>query len=72
MIDFSFINKGKGHLEAINTFFDRVKNNQITTSEEIDSMCFSTFTATKLQSMVKGDILNILDCYELEVSLQNR
>lgn len=72
MIDFSFINKGKGHLEAINTFFDRVKNNQITTSEEIDSMCFSTFTAIKLQSMVKGDILNILDCYELEVSLQNR
>ena len=59
--------KGKGHNEAIASFFQNVKNNNFSTKNEIYEMCFSTYTSIKLQEMSKGDILNILDCYRDEI-----
>jgi len=67
IINLSFVKKGKGHNEAIASFLHNVKNNNFSTKNEIYDMCFSTYTAIKLQKMSKGDILNIPDCYRDEI-----
>lgn len=67
MLKVSLIKKGKGHREAIASFFHKVKNNNFSTEKEINDMCFSAYTAIKLQEMSKGNILNISDCYRNEV-----
>lgn len=67
-IDFNFIAKSKGHNEAMNQFILRVKNNEFMKNEEINSVCFSTFTSLKLQTMDLGDILDISKCYKNEIS----
>jgi|TARA_B110000438_G_scaffold64797_1_gene65351 predicted dehydrogenase/D-arabinose 1-dehydrogenase-like Zn-dependent alcohol dehydrogenase len=61
------INKGKGHDEAIASFFQKIKNNNFSTKNEIHQMCFSTFTTIKLQKMSQGEIINIQDCYKDEI-----
>jgi len=68
MIDFNPIAKSKGHYEAINRFFLRVKNHELMKNKEINSVCFSTYTSLKLQNMNLGDILDIAKCYENEIS----
>ena len=65
--NFGLAKKGKGHNEAIASFFRNVKNNNFSTKNEIHEMCFSTYTSIKLQKMSKGDVLNILDCYRDEI-----
>ena len=67
ILNYSLIKKGKGHNEAIASFFRNVKNNNFSTKNEIHNMCFSTYTAIKLQKMTKGDIFNISDCYKNEI-----
>jgi predicted dehydrogenase/NADPH:quinone reductase-like Zn-dependent oxidoreductase len=59
--------KGKGHHEAISNFFQRIKNNRVSTENEINDIVFSTYIAIKLQKMSKGDSLNIFDCYKDEI-----
>ena len=59
--------KGKGHNEAISNFFQRIKNNRVSTENEINDIVFSTYIAIKLQKMSKGDSLNIFDCYKDEI-----
>tara|TARA_B100001250_G_scaffold413691_1_gene448650 strand:- start:237 stop:2303 length:2067 start_codon:yes stop_codon:yes gene_type:complete len=68
IIDFNPIAKSKGHNEAINKFVLKVKNNEFMKNEEINSVCFSTFTSLKLQAMNLGDILDIAKCYKNEIS----
>ena len=63
----SLVKKGKGHREAIASFLHNAKNNNFSTKKEINDMCFSAYTAIKLQEMSKGNILNILDCYRNEI-----
>tara|TARA_B100000674_G_C37609595_1_gene809204 strand:- start:256 stop:792 length:537 start_codon:yes stop_codon:yes gene_type:complete len=67
MIDFNPIAKSKGHYEAINRFFLRVKNHELMKNKEINSVCFSTYTSLKMQNMNLGDILDIAKCYENEI-----
>jgi len=67
ILNCSLVKKGKGHNEAIASFFRNVKNNNFSTKNEIHEMCFSTYTSIKLQKMSKGDVLNILDCYRDEI-----
>ena len=67
IFNFSFIKKGKGHDEAMASFLHNVKNNNFSSKDEIHEMCFSTYTALKLQKMAKGDVLNISDCYKNEI-----
>jgi len=67
ILNFSFIKKGKGHNEAMASFLLNVKNNNFSSEDEIHEMCFSTYTSLKLQKMVKGDFLNISDCYRDEI-----
>ena len=67
ILNCSLVKKGKGHNEAIASFFSNVKNNNFSTKNEIHEMCFSTYTSIKLQKMSKGDVLNILDCYRDEI-----
>ena len=59
--------KGKGHNEAISNFLQRIKNNRVSTENEINDIVFSTYIAIKLQKMSKGDSLNIFDCYKDEI-----
>ena len=59
--------KGKGHNGAITTFLQNVRNNKTSTESEIYKICFSTYVSIKLQTMSKGDFLNILDCYRDEI-----
>ena len=66
-LNFSFISKGKGHHEAINSFFQKIKSNKFTSEKEIHDMCFSTYVSIKLQKMFKGDILDITDSYNNEI-----
>ena len=70
ILNYSLIKKGKGHKEAIDSFFHNVKNNNFSTTNEIHNMCFSTYTSIKLQKMSKGDILNISDSYRDEILSQ--
>ena len=70
ILNCSLIKKGKGHEEAISSFFYNVKNNNFSTKNEIHNMCFSTYTSIKLQKMSKGDILNISDSYRDEILSQ--
>tara|TARA_B100000965_G_scaffold138450_1_gene115260 strand:- start:7829 stop:9919 length:2091 start_codon:yes stop_codon:yes gene_type:complete len=67
IFNFGSPKKGKGHDEAITTFFSNVKNNNFSTESEIYQMCFSTYVSIKLQKMSKGDVLDILDCYRDEI-----
>jgi len=67
ILNCSLVKKGKGHNEAIASFFRNVKNNNFSTKNEIHEMCFSTYTSIKSQKMSKGDVLNILDCYKDEI-----
>ncbi len=67
IFNFSAPKKGKGHNEAITTFFRNVKNNKFSTESKIYEMCFSTYVSIKLQKMSKGDVLDILDCYTDEI-----
>ena len=64
---FNYINKGKGHDQAISSFFSRVRNDNFSTNSEINDICFSTYTAIRLQKMEKGDVLNILDTYKNDI-----
>jgi predicted dehydrogenase len=63
----NFINKGKGHDQAISSFLGRVKNNNFSTKDEINNICFSTYTAISLQKMIKGDVFNIEENYNNEI-----
>ena len=65
---FSFYKKGKGHDQAIRSFLSKVKNHIITTENEIDNICFSTYSAIRLQNMWKGDLIRIRDDYKREIS----
>jgi len=67
ILNFSSPKKGKGHNEAITTFFRNIRNNKFSTESEIHDMCFSTYVSIKLQKMSKGDVLDILDCYKDEI-----
>tara|TARA_B100000579_G_scaffold437895_1_gene469744 strand:- start:303 stop:2381 length:2079 start_codon:yes stop_codon:yes gene_type:complete len=67
IFNYSFIKKGKGHDEAMALFLRNIKNNNFSSKDEIHEMCFSTYTSLKLQKMVKGDVLNIADCYRDEI-----
>lgn len=67
IFDFNKIKKGKGHKESISHFFKRVKNNRVSTENEINDIVFSTYVAIKLQKMSKGDFLDIFDCYKDEI-----
>jgi len=67
ILNSSLVKKGKGHNEAITSFFQKVKNNDFSTKNEIHEMCFSTYTSIKLQKMSKGDVLNISDSYRNEI-----
>ena len=70
ILSYSLVKKGKGHIDSINSFFSKVKNNDFSTKNEIINMCFSAYTSIKLQKMSKGDILNISDCYRDEILSQ--
>lgn len=61
------IKKGKGHYEAISDFLTRVKSMKASTKNEINKICFSTYTSLKLQGMMKGDILNVIDSHRDEI-----
>ena len=63
----NFINKGKGHDQAISSFLGKVKNNNFSTKDEINNICFSTYTAISLQKMIKGDVFNIEENYNKEI-----
>tara|TARA_B100001175_G_scaffold309203_1_gene310584 strand:- start:5066 stop:7144 length:2079 start_codon:yes stop_codon:yes gene_type:complete len=67
IFNYNFIKKGKGHDEAIDSFFRNVKNNNFSTKDEIHKMCFSTYTSIKLQKMSKGDVFNISDSFRDEI-----
>jgi predicted dehydrogenase len=61
------IKKGKGHDQAISLFLSRVKNNIFSSKDEINNICFSTYTAISLQKMIKGDVFNIEENYKDEI-----
>ena len=61
------IKKGKGHDQAISLFLNKVKNNIFSTKDEINHICFSTYTAISLQKMIKCDVLNIEENYNSEI-----
>jgi D-arabinose 1-dehydrogenase-like Zn-dependent alcohol dehydrogenase len=63
----NFCKKGKGHDQAIRSFLSKVKNHSITTEKEIDNICFSTYTAIRLQKMLKGDKIRIQDEYNRDI-----
>ena len=67
ILNYSFIKKGKGHDEAMSLFLRNVKNNNFSTKDQIDEICFSTYISIKLQKMLKGDVFNISDCYKDEI-----
>jgi len=67
IFNYSLVKKGKGHNESIASFFSKAKTNSFSTKSEINRICFSTFTALKLQKMSKGDVIDILDCYKNEI-----
>tara|TARA_B100000780_G_scaffold96709_1_gene67444 strand:- start:2043 stop:4088 length:2046 start_codon:yes stop_codon:yes gene_type:complete len=64
----NIIKKGKGHDQAISLFLSKVKNKTFSTKNEINNICFSTFTAISLQKMIKGDLVNIEESYNNEIS----
>ena len=63
----NLIKKGKGHDQAISSFLNRVKSNEHSTKDEIENICFSTYAAISLQTMMSGDIRNIQEDYKKEV-----
>ena len=63
----NLIKKGKGHKEAINSFFLRIKNKEFSTETEINEICLSTFVSIRLQRMSSGDKINIIDDYKDKV-----
>ena len=63
----NIIKKGKGHDQAISSFLNKVKNNNFSTENEINDICFSTYTAISLQKMIKGDVINIEEIYKNEI-----
>ena len=63
----NFIKKGKGHDQAISTFLSRIKKDKYSTKDEINNICFSTYTSISLQKMIKGDIFNIHEDYKNEI-----
>lgn len=67
----SMIKKGKGHDEAINSFFNRIKNKKYLSSNEINHLCFSTYISIKMQNMFSGDSLNISQEFQKEVLSKN-
>ena len=67
IFNFDSVKKGKGHNESIASFFESVNNDNFSTENEINAMCFSTYISIKLQKMSKGEVLNIIDCYQDEI-----
>lgn len=63
----NFCKKGKGHDQATGSFLIKVKNHNITPEKEIDNICFSTYTAIRLQKMWKGEIIRIQDDYNRDI-----
>ena len=63
----NIIKKGKGHDQAISSFLNKVKNNNFSTENEINNICFSTYTAISLQKMNSGDVFNIEENYHNEI-----
>ncbi len=61
------IKKGKGHIQAVDSFLERIKNNNFSTKNEIENICFSTYAAISLQNMIEGDTLNIEKDYNNEI-----
>ena len=66
--NFSFITKGKGQQEAVNSFIDNVKNKNFSSKNEINDICFSTYTSIKLQEMNEGDHIEIQEEFKKEIS----
>ena len=44
------VKKGKGHEQAISLFLNKIKEKKYTSYEEINHMCFSTYTAINLKN----------------------
>ncbi len=61
------IKKGKGHIQAVDSFLERIKNNNFSTKNEIENICYSTYAAISLQNMIEGDTLNIEKDYNNEI-----
>ncbi len=70
ILDFNFIKKGKGHAEAVQTFFERIQSNSISTTKEIDQLCLSTFISLKLQNMSQGENVDIHQLYRNQILSQ--
>ena len=67
IFDFNFIKKGKGHKEAINEFFDRIKSDKYLSKSEINAISFSTFVSIKLQAMRFGESLDFSNLFDDEI-----
>jgi len=67
IFDFNFIKKGKGHKEAINEFFNRIKSDKYLSKSEINAISFSTFVSIKLQAMRFGESLDFSNLFNDEI-----
>ena len=47
---------------------DNVKNKNFSSKNEINDICFSTYTSIKLQEMNEGDHIEIQEEFEKEIS----
>ncbi len=63
----NIIKKGKGHNQAISSFLRRVINNNYSSKNEINNICFSTYVAISLQKMNRGDVFDTENNYKNEI-----
>ena len=67
IFDFNFISKGKGHAEAVQSFFERIQSNNFSTKDEINQLCLTTFISLKLQNMSQGETIDINQLYNSQI-----
>ena len=67
IFNFNFISKGKGHAEAVQSFFEKIQSNKFSTKDEINQLCLTTFISLKLQNMSKGETLDINQLYNSQI-----
>jgi len=70
IFDFNFISKGKGHAEAVQSFFERIQSNNFSTKDEINQFCLTTFISLKLQNMSEGETIDINQLYNSQILSQ--
>tara|TARA_B100000579_G_scaffold46741_1_gene32595 strand:- start:5200 stop:7272 length:2073 start_codon:yes stop_codon:yes gene_type:complete len=70
IFDFNFISKGKGHDEAVQSFFERIQSNNFSTKDEINQFCLTTFISLKLQNMSQGETVDINQLYNSQILSQ--